>query len=186
MLIILNYIESGFLKKSRIEYNYKNWTIYLDTYIVSRGKNSTTYTRMRVPFIHTTKFYFHVYRKGIFSNIGIAAGMQDIKIGREQFDDEFIVKSDNEILMRKIFLNEEIRTLTESQPKIKLELKADEGPFGPKFNDDEGELSFMALGVIKNVDLLKDLFILFNKLLDELEYNGVIINQKPYVKLYKD
>ncbi|MFE3845895.1 DUF3137 domain-containing protein, partial [Thermoplasmatota archaeon] len=72
-----NYIEGSFLKDPRIEYKHKYWTIYLDTYTVSTGKSTITYTRMRAPFINTKKIYFKIYRKGIASNIGKVLGMQD-------------------------------------------------------------------------------------------------------------
>ena len=81
-----NYIESGRFKGSRIEYIHNNWTIYLDTYTVSTGKSSITYTRMRVPFINQKKFNFKIYRRGVASNIGKALGMQDIEIGYDYFD----------------------------------------------------------------------------------------------------
>jgi hypothetical protein len=181
-----NYIAGSILKESRIEYKHKNWTIYLDTYTVSTGKSSITYTRMRTPFINLKKFYFRVYKKGIFSNIGKALGMQDIEIGYDYFDNDFIIKGNDEILLRRLFQNHNMRNLIETQPKIVFEIKDDEGKFGPKFKDNESELSFIVVGVIKDKERLMNLFELFKKAINELEIIGVTVNQTPEVKLYKN
>lgn len=118
-------------------------------------------------------FCFKIYRKGIFSGIGKALGMQDIKIGYDSFDDEFIIKGNNEELVKKIFLNNDIRSLIERQPKISLEAK-----------DNKNGLSFTTVGVIKDVDRLKSLFELFTKVLDEFMLNGITIDQASEVELY--
>ena len=181
-----NYIERSFFKGPRIEYKHNNWTIYLDTYTVSTGKSSTTYTRMRVPFINQKKFLFKVYRKGVFSNIGKALGMQDIEIGYDYFDNDYIIKGNDEILLRRLFQNHNIRNLIEKQSRIFLEIKDNEGRFGPKFNDNESELYFVVIGVIKDKERIKNLFELFMKIIDELEMIGITVNQTPEVKLYKE
>jgi len=181
-----NYIEGSFFKGPRIEYKHNNWTIYLDTYTVSTGKSSITYTRMRAPFINQNKFLFKVYRKGVFSNIGKALGMQDIEIGYDYFDNGYIIKGNDEILLRRLFQNHNIRNLIEKQSRIVLEIKDNEGSFGPKFNDNESELYFVVIGVIKDKERLKNLFELFKKVINELEIIGITVNQTPEAKLYKD
>ncbi|MBN2603676.1 MAG: DUF3137 domain-containing protein [Candidatus Thermoplasmatota archaeon] len=179
-----NFIEGSFFKGSRVEYKHNNWTIYLDTYTVSTGKSSTTYTRMRLPFINQKKFLFKIYKKGVFSDIGKALGMQDIEIGYDYFDNDYIIKGNDEILLRRLFQNHNIRNLIEKQSRILLEIKYNEGRFGPNFNDDESELYFVVTGVIKNKERLKDLFELFVKMIDEFETLGITVNQTPEVKLY--
>lgn len=180
-----NYFEGSFFKGPRIEYKHNNWTIYLDTYTVSTGKSSTTYTRMRAPFINQKKFLFKVYRKGVFSNIRKALGMQDIEIGYDYFDNDYIIKGNDEILLRRLFQNHNIRNLIEKQSRILLEIKENEGRFGPKFNDNESELYFVVIGIIKDIDRLKNLFNLFVLIINELEIIGITLNQTPEVRLYK-
>ena len=181
-----NYIEGSFSKGPRIEYKHKYWTIYLDTYTVSTGKSTITYTRMRAPFINKKKFNFKIYRRGIASNIGKALGMQDIEIGYDYFDNDYIIKGNDEVLLRKLFQNHKIRDLIEGQSRIVLEIKDNEGRFGPKFNDNESELSFIVVGVIKDKERLNNLFDLFVKVINELESMGITLNQTPEVKLYKE
>ena len=181
-----SYVEGGSFKGPRIEYKHNSWTIYLDTYTVSTGKSNITYTRMRLPFINQKKFLFKVYRKGVFSGIGKALGMQDIEVGWDYFDNNFVIKGNDEILLRRFFQNHNIRALIDKQRKIVLEVKDNEGRFGPKFNDNESELYFVVTGVIKDKERLKNLFELFKKVIDEFEMIGITINQASEVKLYKD
>ncbi|KYK22332.1 hypothetical protein AYK25_02720 [Thermoplasmatales archaeon SM1-50] len=179
-----SYIEGGYFIGPRIEYKHNIWTIYLDTYTVSTGKSSITYTRMRLPFMNPKKFFFKIYKKGVFSNIGKALGMQDIEIGYDYFDNDYIIKGNDEILLRKVFQNHKLRNLIEKQSRILLEIKDNEGRFGPKFKDDTSELYFVKTGVIKDKETLKNLFKLFVKIIDEFEMLGITIHQTPEVTLY--
>ena len=181
-----NYINGSFFKSPRIEYKHKYWTIYLDTYTVSTGKSTITYTRMRAPFINTKKFNFKIYRRGLTSNIGKAFGIQDIEIGYDYFDNDYIIKGNDEILLRRLFQNHNIRNLIEKQSRILLEIKDNEGRFGPKFNDNESEIYFVVSGVIKDNERLKKLFDLFELVINELQMLGVAMNQTPEVTLYTE
>lgn len=177
-------VEGGLWKGSRVESRHNNWTIYLDTYTVSTGKSSTTYTRMRAPFVDNDRFYFKIYRHGVFSEIGKAFGMQDIAVGYPEFDDNYIIKSNNEATVVKLFTNQRIRELIEMQPRVSLEIKESEGMFGPAFREDEGELYFLSVGVIKDIELLKSLFELFSEVLEELALVGSVRGDEPTVKLF--
>jgi len=184
--ITASYIEGGYFKSPRIEYTHNIWTIYLDTYTVSTGKSNITYTRMRVPFINPKKFRFKIYKKRVFSTIGKAFGMQDIEIGYDYFDNDYIIKGNDELVLRRVFQNHKIRDLIEKQSRLLLEIKDNEGRFGPKFNDNESELYFVCIGVIKDKEKLKNLFELFVQIIDEFKMIGITINQTPEVKLYKE
>src|SRR5215218_2767009 len=49
--------------RARVVADVPPWQVVLDTYTVSNGKTSTTYTRMRAPFVNADGFRFTVYRK---------------------------------------------------------------------------------------------------------------------------
>lgn len=67
------YIDGGFGTVDKVEAYVDKWIITLDTYTVSTGKSSITYTGIRAPFINLDNFYFKIYNKGLFSNIGSAS-----------------------------------------------------------------------------------------------------------------
>ena len=56
------YEDGGFFGRDILRYQSGEWEISLDTYTVSTGKSSTTYTWMRAPFANTDGLYFKIYR----------------------------------------------------------------------------------------------------------------------------
>ncbi len=177
------FVEGGFWKGNKVQAHVKPWTITLDTYTVSTGKSSVTYTRMRAPYVNPEGFRFTIYRKNLFSDLGKFLGMQDIEVGDPEFDEAFIIKGNDESKVHDLFANSKIRQMTQDQPEIRLEVKDGEGWFGPKFPEDVDELSFQVVGVIKDVERLKALFDLFAAVLDQLCQIGSAYKQKPGVTL---
>lgn len=178
-----NYVNKGFLGNDRVEAHVDSWTVVLDTYTVSTGKSAITYTRMRAPFINIDGFYFKIYRKGIFSALGKMLGMEDISVGYEEFDDDFIIKSNYEEKVKQLFSSERIRSLIQAQPNINLQIKDDEGFFIAHFPEGVDELYFEVTGVIKDIDRLKELYELFAEVLKELCDIGSASDREPDVVL---
>lgn len=177
------FVDGGFWKGDKVEVRVKQWTITLDTYTVSTGKQHTTYTRMRAPFVNPEGFRFTVYRKSIFSPIGKLLGMQDIQIGEPFFDDEFVVKGSDPAKLKLLFSNEKLREMFHAQPRIYLTVKDDEGWFGKDFPEGVDELYFQVIGVIKDVERLKGLYYLFAATLTVLCQMGSAYESDPQVKL---
>ncbi|GFP76314.1 DUF3137 domain-containing protein [Clostridium fungisolvens] len=176
-----DYVNNGIWKGDRVEAHVDNWTVVLDTYVVSTGKSSITYTRMRAPFVNLDNFYFKIYRSGVFSGLGKMFGMEDINVGYPQFDEAFIIKGNNESKVKQLFASDNIRRLIQYQPSISLEIKDDEGYFKSHFPDGVDELYFNVVGVIKDVERLKELYELFSEVLKELCDIGSASNEKPGV-----
>jgi hypothetical protein len=177
------YVEGGFWKGDKVQGTHGPWTITLDTYTVSNGKTSTVYTRMRAPFVDQGDFHFAVYRKGIFSDIGKWFGMQDIEIGDEAFDRDFILKSNQESKLRELLGGSKIRELISLQPQIYFAVKDDEGFFHSSFPEGVDELYFQVVGVVKDVERLKLLYELFAETLDQLCRIGSANESTPNVSL---
>jgi len=178
------YQPGGFFKgQDRVILTHREWEITLDTFTVSTGKSSTTYTRIRAPFVNPDGFRFNIYRKGVFSGIAKLLGTQDLEIGDSYFDDEFIIQSSSQDLVYRLLTSLEIRQLIQHQPDIHLEVKDDEGWFQKTFPDGVDELYFRTRGVIKDVARLKALFDLFAAVLDQLCRLGSGYEQNPGVTL---
>jgi hypothetical protein len=159
------------------------WVITLDPYVVSTGKTTITYTRMRAPYVNRDGFGFQIYRKGIFSAIGKWLGGQDVEIGDAFFDDAFIIKGTDEDKIRQLFSPLQIRDLIIKQPDFHLVVKDDEGWFGTQFPDGVDELQFQVVGVIKDVERLKALYELFAEILQQLCRIGSAYEDDPQVTL---
>jgi hypothetical protein len=174
-----HYTDGGFWNQNKLTFQFQTWTMTLDTYTVKSKNSSTTYTRLRAPYVNADGFRFTIYRKSIFSGIGKWLGMQDITIGTEPFDEEFIIKGNDESRVRDFFADEQIREFIHMQPRIHFEVKDDEGWFGASFPGGVDELYFTTVGVITDERVLKDLFMLFGASLHRLCEMGSAYDDDP-------
>lgn len=178
-----DYIEGGFFGNNMVLVHVKDWTITLDTYTVSSGKSSVTYTRMRAPYVNRDGLQFKIYKAGLFSDLGKFFGMQDIETGFSEFDSEYIIKGNDEEKIRQLFSNTSIQSLITLQPRFCLQVKDDEGWFAKGFPEGVDELYFSVAGVIKDIDLLKALFDLFAEVLDYMCEIGSAYESNPNVSM---
>jgi len=177
------YVEGGFFSRDKVVARIREWVVTLDTYTVSNGKTSTTYTRIRAPYVNKDGFRFTIYRAGIFSELGALLGMRDIEVGFEEFDREFVIKGNDEQKLRDLFSNTRIRSLIEFQPRFHLEVKDDEGWFGSYFPEGVDELYFRVPGVIRDLEQLKALFEVYSEILNQLCLMGSAYESDPGVEL---
>jgi hypothetical protein len=181
------YVEGSFGKSDKVEAAHGEWTVTLDvlTRVVSTGKSTTVirYTRLRAPYVNPDQFRFTIHRRGLFTDIAKLFGSQDVSIGHEDFDHDFVIKGTDERKLRALFDDGRLRALIAAQPKVNLTVKDDEGWFGAKFPDGVDELQFMVVGVIKDVERLKQLFDLFTETLEQLCRIGSAYEKSPGLKL---
>ena len=177
------YVDGGFWRGDKVEARHGEWIMTLDTFAVSTGKITVVYTRMRAPYVNTSGFRFTLYRRSAFSDLGKFFGMQDIEVGHTPFDDDFIVKANDEHRVRALLANPTVRALVEQQPDIHLSVQDDEGWFGKHFPEGVDELYFRVTGIIKDIDRLKRAYELFAETLDELCRLGAADNRPPQVRL---
>jgi len=179
----INFEQVGLLTADRVVAGYGEWTITLDTYTVSTGKSSTTFTRLRAPYVNRDGFQFTIYREGFFSKIGKFFGMQDVEVGFSNFDRDFIIQGNHEGRLRSLFVNPRLRELLAAEPEVHLSVKEDEGWFGATFPDGVDELSFQVVGVIRDLPRLKSLFDLFAETLNTLCHIGSAYRNDPGLNL---
>jgi len=179
-----DFVEGGSLKGDKVEVQHGSWTVTLDRYVVSTGHSHAVFTRMRAPFVSRDGFRFTIYRQGFWSEVGKKLGMQDIEVGHSvHFDEDFVIKANDESKVKALLANAEIRRLLNEQPRVRFELKDDESFFWKRFPEGVDELCFTVHGVIKDVDRLRKLFDLFAEVLDELCRIGSATRENPGVKL---
>ncbi len=166
------FLEGGLFSADAVQVRAGDWIITLDTYTVSTGQSSQTYTRLRAPYVNPERFHFRIYRSSMFSGLGKLFGMQDIEVGHEVFDRDFVIQGTSARRVRGLFENSKIRALIQQQPRIDLRVKDDEGWFQGKFPDGVDELCFVCGGVIKDLTQLRGLFELFAEVLNQLCHEG--------------
>jgi len=159
------------------------WQVTLDTYTQGDAENSTTYTRLRAPYVNADGFRFRIYRTSIFTGLGKLLGMQDIEIGDAAFDDQFVIQSNSPQRVKEMLASAKLRYLIQSQQRIMFQVRDDEVWFGTMFPQGVDELRFTCVGVIKDVDRLKRLFELFAETLQTLCVMGSAYERGAGVKL---
>jgi hypothetical protein len=176
------YIGGSLWKGDKVQAAHGEWTVTLDTYVVSTGKTTIPFTRMRAPYVNADGLRFTVYRKSIFSGVATWLGMQDIEVGSPPFDDDFVVKGTDEARVRTLFSNPRLRDLIAAQRDIHLTVKDHEGWFSG-FPEGVDELYFSVRGIIKDVARLKQLYELFAETLDTLTAMGSAYERDPGVTI---
>ncbi len=177
------YEDGGFLGTDVLRYHHKQWEVLLDTYSTG-GKNKRTYTRLRVPFLNKNDLFFEIYREHFFTPVGKFFGMQDIQIGDTLFDDNYVIKGNNEYIIKKLLRDKELKKLFDSLPKVNVKIKNGDGWFADKYPEGVNILNFESIGVIKEKVVLRNLFELFSAILDRLVHIDAAYKEDPKFKLW--
>ncbi|PKB15256.1 DUF3137 domain-containing protein [Flavobacterium sp. 5] len=173
------FIEEFSWHSAKTEIEYNGLKIIFDNYTLWSGKFSTEMTRIIVPYNSFENFKFEICRSGIIRNIEKLFGAQDVKIGREEFDKKFIIKTNNEHKIKTILQNKKIRNLIEIQKNINIQISDEKGIWEGKLPENQFELCFYDDGEIKDIERLKSLLNLIKEFIDELT-ELKIINKKAY------
>ena len=177
------YVQGNFWSGDKIEISSPPWTITLDAMNVPMGVSPSWMTRLRAPFVNKDGLRFRLYRTGFATELAKAFGMQDVTIGDKEFDDAYVVKSNDEAKVKQLLADEKIRKLLLAQPDVRFEVKSDEGWFAKHFPEGVDELYCAAEGVLKDIDKLKQLYELFAETLQQLCRIGAATPGDPGIKL---
>jgi hypothetical protein len=153
---------------TRVEAQHGQWIVTLDTYTISTGKSSATFTRLRAPYVNPAGFRFNVYDSAVFGWLRQTFGVEDIVVGDAAFDQRFVVQSTSPAEVTRLLSNPQVRAALEAQPDIHLQVKDDDRWFRAHFPQGVDELYFQTYGVVKDLPRLEGLFELFALVLDEL------------------
>ena len=171
-LINGNYVKHYYWHSDKAEVGYKGLKITFDNYTAYATVGSTTiqqtYTRVTVPYPAATDFTFELARKNVFSTITTFFGAQDVEVGDAEFDKAFVIKTNDDPLVKKLFGSWEVRKAITEQPKINLLISDRKGIWEENLPEGLRELSFFTEGEIEDIATLKSLYHLFRLLVDRL------------------
>jgi hypothetical protein len=168
---------------ARVDVDVGSWTFTLDVYVVSTGKTTQWFTRLRAPYVNPTGFRFKVFRQGFFAKIGKAFGMQDVVIGVPEFDERWVVQGTDDTRLATIFATPSIRASLEAAGDVSFEVKDDEGWFGRKFPQGVDELVLTTHGLVNDMARLQAFFALFAATLERLVETGDASERPPGLAL---
>ena len=163
----------------RITYSHGLWAVTIDTFpktgfsfFPSIGITSDydNYTRIRAPYSNKEGIIAEVYEKSFTSTIGKLLGMQDIVIGAPYFDDMYIVKSNNQDLMKKMLARDQVRDLIFSFNGIHLKINSTERILGEFHPEGINEVYIETNEAITDLSKLKLFSELFGLVLTEIQH----------------
>ena len=170
------YITGHYGDSDSVEVSYEKWQIIFDVYtlrtVVSGTEYRTLYTRIKAPFKTQDNLRFELYRSGLLSSISKLFGAQDIVVGDSDFDKAFIIKGTDEYKISTLFSTAKVKEVIQAQKDLSLGITNNEGFWGKELPEGVNELYFNVEGVIKDVEHLKSLSILFCELLVQLSKVG--------------
>lgn len=178
-----DFIEEGLLKAPKVVGRFENWIITLDTYTEFNGKTGAVCTRMRTQYSDKDGFDFKIYRNAWIYKIGKIFGMKDIDTGYPEFDKKFIIKGNNESKLIDIFSSEKIQNLMDFQDYMVLEVKTAKNSPGVDLPEGVSELHFQIMGVIRDIEKLRNLYMLFALLLNKLCIMDSAYEKEPHIIL---
>lgn len=146
--------EGKFDASDMVESIHNGWKICFDYFTLWSSKYCTRLTRVTVPFISNDNFRFEIYEKSIFSSVAKIFGLQDIEIGDEKFDKRFIIKSNDELKIKSLLWNSNLRNAIEQLQNFNLQTSDQKGVWEEKLPENELELSVYFEGEIHDCEIL--------------------------------
>ena len=174
---------AGYLRGGCARVTYRKWCVTLDTNVVPAGAAASVVTRVRAPFAGGRGFRFKLKRRDLLDMLAARLRIHASETGQADFDREFVVRSDDEQAVRRLFADPDIRRLIRSQPSVNMELRGGDGPFGASLPEGVNELVLRASGFVTNAEQLRRLFALFALTLDRLCLIGSARDDEPGVTL---
>jgi len=170
-------------QRGRIDLPHNNTTITLDVFDSDNVDGRSQYTRLRMPFIGTNDFKFEVYRSDIFTTIAKWFGLQDLTIGDEKFNKEFIIRGNNQETVRQLLSDPKLKQLIQDQPAMILQIRDTNDTNNESLPKGVKMAFYKTGGVVHDAETLKCQFELFKSLSDQIIETGISRNEKPNFEL---
>ena len=149
------------------------WKVILDTYVVSNGQTTVTYTRARSLYVARDDFTLRVTRRNIFTRIAEFFGFYGILVGDQELERKYTIKSSNDPRARSFMMDRRLRERIMFQPSLRLDVRRLSWGKRRKKGDGVRSVIVQTTGVIKDPDHLANLVLVVAAALDQLVRIGV-------------
>ena len=163
-----------------IEARYKETVLIMDVLCDKSLDVPIYYTRIRGRFKTNDEFRFTIYREGPFSKFLKLFGMQDIEIGDDAFDQQFIIKATDKEKAIDLFKNEALKELLSDSKDFHLSIYESD-LFGPKVEKLPPGIQLIAYqerGIIREPEKIYNIFSILVETLEHLQTNDRNSNQE--------
>ncbi|MGL4730851.1 MAG: hypothetical protein ACRCW0_04620 [Clostridium sp.] len=145
----------------KIEAMYNEIPLVFEYYTMMAGKIPISYTRIRAVLKDVEGFRFKITNRSELNTIGEKLDMKEVVELDDSLKERFIIKTNKSEKIKGIITNKDIMEILNSYQRFVLEIRTIEGSL-----EGEEELVFRTLGIIKNIDKLKELYNTICKTLD--------------------
>jgi hypothetical protein len=144
----------------------------LDTYTVSTGQSSTTYTRVRAFYRDRDGFQFKLSSENPFTRLFARLGMQDIVVGWPALDQKYVIKSNDPAKVKQLMMGSAVGGLLAAAKPVGLSIKSASRKEKKALGPDVVQLSAEVTGVEKDPERLKWMLAVVSETLDYLARVG--------------
>jgi len=166
-------------KPKGIEFPHDGRIVTVDTYTVSTGQSSVTYSRARLALVVTDEFRCKIFSANLFTALGVRFGMQDMTVGRRELDKRYVFQGSSESTVRSLVLGTRVGQLLTEKPTARLEVK----PLDRKLRKVHGEDARQVVvqtGMLKEVTKLQRLADLCTATSDQIVRLGLVA-ERPII-----
>ncbi len=112
-----------FYANPKLKGNYKERKVDVFTEVRGHGRSRQTYTIAQAGCRNPRGIRLRIYNEGIFQKIGKVFGVQDIKLGSEQYDSRFIFQLSDPKLARNVFVPQILSEIDKVKYNIDIRLE---------------------------------------------------------------
>lgn len=167
----------------KVTVRHGNFVVSLDVHAELAGYASRVVTRLRAAYINRDGFRFRLRRSNWLSDISVMLGTQDIKVGDEAFDEAFVISSNNEEKAKWLLDDAALRDALRTSQADLVEVRDDEGDFGPAFPVAVDELYLHSRQRLTAYGEIEKLYAVFSELLNRLCHMGSAYEDDPHLAL---
>lgn len=147
-------------------------TITLDAHAQLAGKATEVVTRLRAAIVNQKDFVFRIHRADVIGRLASLFGAQDVPVGDPPFDRAFTLETNKPDELKAILSDAELRARLLASPVTLVEVRGDEGWFGPEFPDGVDELYLEVPGRTRQLEDIEESYGVFADLFDALIARG--------------
>ncbi len=180
------FVEGKRSFRDEVHLQHDPWRIVLDTYVVSTGQTTITYTRARALYLARDDFTFRVSPRHLFHRIGERFGFYGLLVGDKALEHKYKIKSSNDPRGRSLMRDRTLRELIMVQPSLRLDIRRLSWGRRRKMGDGVRAVTVQTEGVIKEPDRLANYVRLVAVTLDQLArvggaYHEAVAKGRTYV-----
>ena len=157
----------------QIHFEHGPWNVILDTYVVTTGQVTITYTRAQALYVATDDFTLRVTRKNFFTRIAERLGFYGLLVGDKELESKYKIKSSNDPRARSFMMDRRLRDLIMVQPSLQLDIQRLSWGKRRKKGDGVRRVTALTTGAIKDPERLANYIRVVAASLDQLVSIGV-------------